>query len=172
MDGSVIRDTEARFRAEPEAARGAPSVTATVVDGHAQLSAGAFSWNVDLPAPLGGGNVAPSPTAYLLGALAGCAVAFLRDTLAPQLGFRLDDVSAVARCATDSRGLLGMDGAAPDLANIELEIRITSPEPQERIDELYRVWLERCPIYLAISKANPVTTRLTTSDTTSDGPAA
>ncbi len=166
MDGSVIRETEARFRAEPEAARGAPSVTATFVDGHGRLTAGAFNWDVDLPAPLGGSNVAPSPTAYLLGALAGCAVVFLRDTLGPQLGIALDDVSAVARCTTDSRGLLGMDEAVADLTNLELEIRITSPEPQERIDDLYRVWLERCPIYLAISKPNPVTTRLTTGEAT------
>ena len=67
-------------------------MTATLANGQARLSAGAFNWDADLPAVLGGENLAPSPTAYLLGALAGCAVAFLRDTLAPQFGVEIDDV--------------------------------------------------------------------------------
>ncbi len=163
MDTSIIRQTEERFRAEPEAARGAPSVSATLANGRARLSSGAFNWEADLPPAIGGENLAPSPTAYLLGALAGAAVTFLNDTLAPQLGIRIDDLSAVARCTTDTRGLLGMDGVAPDLAAIELDIEISSPEPEERIQELYQVWLERCPIYLAIGKPNAITTRLTTA---------
>jgi uncharacterized OsmC-like protein len=160
MEASVIRQTEERFAAEPEVARAKPAVTATLANGRARLSAGAFNWEADLPPALGGTGLAPSPTLYLLGALAGCAVAFTRDTLGPQLGLQLDDVSAVARCATDSRGLLGMTDALPDLAEIELDISVSSPEPPDRIEELRRVWLERCPIYLAIAKPNAVTVRL------------
>lgn len=163
METSIIRQTEERFRTDPDAARGAPAVTATLVNGHARLSSGAFNWDADLPPAIGGGNLAPSPTQYLLGALAGCAVAFLRDTLAPQLGIQLDDVRAIARCTTDTRGLLGMDGVAADLAAIELDIEVSSPEPAERLEELYRIWLERCPIYLAIKKPNEITARLTTT---------
>ena len=160
MDASVIQETEARFRADPDAGRGAPAVTATLANGRARLTSGAFNWDADLPAPLGGGGLAPSPTAYLLGALAACAVVFTKDTLGPQLGIQLDDVSAIARCTADSRGLLGMEGAIPDLQQIELEIRVSSPEPSEKTDELQRVWLERCPIYLALAKPNAVTVRL------------
>jgi uncharacterized OsmC-like protein len=163
VDTSVIRQTEKRFRTEPEAARGAPSVSASLVNGRARLTSGAFNWEADLPPAIGGGNLAPSPTAYLLGALAGCAVVFLHDTLAPQLGIPVEDVSAVARCTTDSRGLLGLDGVAPDMAAIELDIQVSSPAPEERIQELYRLWLDRCPIYLAIGKPNAITTRLTTA---------
>jgi hypothetical protein len=47
---------------------------------------GSFSWHTDMPVPLCGTNEAPSPTALLLSALAGYAVVFIRDTLAPQLG--------------------------------------------------------------------------------------
>jgi uncharacterized OsmC-like protein len=163
MEASVIQETEARFRADPDAGRGAPTVTATLANGRARLSSGAFNWDADLPAPLGGGGLAPSPTAYLLGALAACAVVFTKDTLGPQLGIHLDDVSATARCTADSRGLLGMEGAIPDLEQIELEIRVSSPEPPEKTDELQRVWLERCPIYLALAKPNAVTVRLETA---------
>jgi uncharacterized OsmC-like protein len=161
VDASVIRDTEERFRSDPEAARATPAVTATLANGRARLSAGNYNWEADLPAALGGSNLAPTPTAYLLGALAGCGVVFVRDTLAPQLGIQVDDVSAVARCSTDARGLLGMDGALPDLSSLEIEIRISTSAPQERIDELRRVWEERCPIYLAITRPNDVALRLT-----------
>ena len=156
MSSQAISATLARFEKEPEAARSAPAVTARVVDGRAELSAGPFSWQADLPLTLGGGNAAPSPTAYLLGALAGCAVAFIRDTLAPQLGLRIDDVSAIARCTSDARGLLAMDGASPDLGDIAIDITVASAEPKERLDGLYQTWLERCPVYLAILKPNVV----------------
>jgi hypothetical protein len=60
-----------------------------------------------MPAPLGGTNEAPSPTALLLSV-------FIRDTLAPQLGVTVDAIEATAECETDARGLLGMDSVAPD----------------------------------------------------------
>ena len=48
-------------------------------------------------------------TALLLSALAGCAVVFVKDTLAPQLGVTVDAIEATAQCETDARGFLGMD---------------------------------------------------------------
>ena len=102
-------------------------MTATLANGRARLSAGSFNWDADLPPILGGENLAPSPTAYLLGALAGCAVAFLRDTLAPQFGVEIDDVTAAASSVSDLRGLLGIDGAAPDLTDLTLDIKRRQP---------------------------------------------
>jgi hypothetical protein len=95
MEATIIAETEARFRADSSTAKSTPTVTATLVNGRARLSAGPFNWDADLPAALGGENLAPSPTAYLLGALAGCAVAFLHDTLAP--GFAVQIASM--RCS-------------------------------------------------------------------------
>jgi uncharacterized OsmC-like protein len=161
MDPEVISATIDRFSREPEAARSAPAVAARVVDGRAELSVGSFTWYADLPAAVGGTNTAPSPTAYLLGALAGCAVAFIRDTLAPQLGIRVDDVSALARCTADARGLLGMDEATPDLGNFAVEITVVSSEPRSRIDALCQAWLERCPIYLALLNSNSIAASFT-----------
>jgi uncharacterized OsmC-like protein len=153
---SVITETEARFRADASSARSAPAVTATLANGRARLTAGSFNWDADLPVALGGENLAPSPTAYLLGALAGCAVAFLRDTLAPQFDVRIEGITAVARCTSDARGLLGIDEVAPDLADLALEVRLESPDPAERTEPMLRAWRERCPIYLALLKPNAV----------------
>lgn len=156
MNATVLAETEARFRADPSTARSTPSVTASLVNGRARLSAGPFNWDADLPLTLGGENLAPSPTAYLLGALAGCAVAFLHDTLAPQFDVRVDDVTAVARCSSDQRGLLGLDGVAPDLADLALEIQVSSPSPEGRVEAMLAAWRERCPIYLALLKPQSI----------------
>jgi uncharacterized OsmC-like protein len=153
---TTISATEARFREDPAAARGTPTVTATLANGHARLSSGPFNWDADLPAAIGGGNLAPSPTAYLLGALAGCGVAFIHDTLAPQFGVRIDGITATARAATDSRGLLGMDGASPELGDVALDIEIDTPESDERLRPMLEAWQDRCPIYLALLKPNAV----------------
>jgi len=152
----VISQTEQKFRADPAAAKSTPTVTATLANGRARLSAGAFNWEADLGPALGGQNLAPSPTAYLLGALAGCAVAFLNDTLAPQFGITVTDVRAVARCSSDARGLIGLDGIAPDLTDVGLEIQVVSPDPEDRVQSMLRAWEQRCPIYLALQKPNAI----------------
>ena len=154
-------DAAATFREDPAKARSAPTVTATLANGRARLSAGPFNWDADLPAILGGENLAPSPTAYLLGALAGCAVAFLYDSLAPQFDVEIDGATAAASSVSDLRGLVGIDGAAPDLTDLKLDIQLTSRSPQDRIDAMLAAWRERCPIYLALLKPNAV--ELTTS---------
>ena len=154
MSATILAETEARFRADPSAAKSTPTVTASLVNGRARLSAGPFNWDADLPASLGGENLAPSPTAYLLGALAGCAVAFLHDTLAPAFGVKIDDVTAVARASSDARGLVGIDGVAPDLGDLALDIKVSSTSPQDRVDAMLTAWQDRCPIYLALLKPN------------------
>ena len=70
---------------------------------------------------------------------------------------RIDDVKAIARCWTDQRGLLAIDGVAPDLGDLALEIRGSSPSPQDRVDAMLAAWRERCPIYLALVKPQSVT---------------
>ena len=160
MTATRIHETEQLWRAERDKAKGKRAVTARADDTQAVLELGSFSWRADLPPPLGGTNAAPSPTALLLSALAGCAVVFMRDTLAPQLGVQIGEVQAVAQCETDSRGLLGIDGVAPDLQNLQLTIRIQSSDSEEKVQQLYQVWLERCPIYLALVKPLQIQTTL------------
>ena len=159
MTKETIERTIAAWTEEPDRARSAPTVTARAEDGQALIQAGPFTWRADLPAPLGGKNQAPSPTALLLGALAGCGVVFVQDTLAPLLGVRIDAVEATVQCSTDARGLLGMDGVAPDLANVTLEVKVDSPDGDAAVSEIARLWHERCPIYLALQKPTEVSVR-------------
>jgi len=161
MNPDVIKESIRRWTAEPDKARVGPVVKARTEGPQAIVEAGPFSWRTDLPPSLGGENKAASPTALLMGALAGCAAVFIRDTLAPQLGVRVEAVHAEVRCKADFRGLLGMPGAAPDLEGLELNIRIESPESDDKVQALYGAWLERCPVYLALTKPLAVKTALT-----------
>lgn len=159
MDTDTIKRTAETWEAEPALARSTPTVTARSDDGQAVIAAGPFTWRADLPEPLGGGNQAPSPTALLLGALAGCAVVFVRDTLGPQLGIPIDSVAATVRCEADAGGLLGLEGADPALGGFSLEVAVATPGGDDSVAEIARVWQERCPIYLALVAPNDVAVR-------------
>jgi len=154
---TTLQESVNNFTENPEAGRTRPAVTGTLANGHVRLSAGPFNWDSDLPPAVGGGNQAPSPTAYLLGALAGCAVVFLNDTLAPEFGVELDAVTATARCSADLGGLLGIEGADPALADLALDIAISSQSNPESVDAMKAAWEARCPIYLALLTPNRVT---------------
>jgi uncharacterized OsmC-like protein len=156
MNTDTITKTVDAWTKEPDKARGAPAVTARAEESQAVIQAGAFTWHADLPPALGGTSQAPTPTALLLGALAGCAIVFVRDTLAPQLGVRVTGVEATVRCETDARGLLGMGGAEPDLRGLSLEVSIDSPDGQDAVERISAAWQERCPIYLALVKPTDV----------------
>jgi uncharacterized OsmC-like protein len=160
MNRERIEETVRLWQAEPDKAKGKPTVIARAEGSKVVMEHATFSWLPDMPAPLGGTNEAPSPTALLLSALAGCAVVFIRDTLAPQLGVILDAIEATAECVTDARGLLGMNGVAPDLSDISLTITTQASEPEEAVRRVYQAWQERCPVYLALTKALPVATTL------------
>ena len=156
MQPETIRQTVHLFEEQPEKAKSTPTVKAHTDGTQAAMEAGSFSWRSDLPEPIGGTNQAPSPTALLLSALAGCAVVFIHDTLAPQLGVRVDAVEATAQCEADGRGLLGRAEAEPDLKNIRLDIRVQSSDDESDVQKVYEAWQERCPIYLALTKAMDV----------------
>lgn len=156
MNATTIQESIQLWTADPTKAHVKPVVKASIDGAQGVFEAGSFTWRCDLPPTLGGTNTAPSPTAYLLSALAGCAVVFIRDTLAPQFDVRVESVSAVVRCEADFRGALGMEGALPDLQNLEIVITVQSPDPESQVQKLYDAWLERCPVYLAFTKGLPV----------------
>jgi uncharacterized OsmC-like protein len=160
MNPETIKASIRLWEEDPSKAKIKPTVKGHSEGAQVVLEAGSFSWRSDLPPSLGGTNTAPSPTALLLSSLAACAVVFIRDTLAPQLGVRLESVEAVVQCEADSRGALGMEGAMPDLQNVQVTIQIQSSDSEENVRKLYKVWQERCPVYLAFIKPLPVSTVL------------
>ena len=53
-----------------------------------------------------------------------------------------------------------MNGVAPDVGNVSLSIIIQSPEDEYAVRRVYQAWQERCPVYLALTKALPVAATL------------
>jgi uncharacterized OsmC-like protein len=160
MDPAFIQESIRLWQEDPDQARLKPVIRGRSDGLQVLLEAGPFSWRSDLPPALGGAYAAPSPTALFLSALAGCAVVFIRNTLAPQLGVQVEAVEAVVQCEADLRAALGMDGATSDLQNVELTITIHSTDSEEKVRRLFQTWQERCPIYLALIKPLPVSTAL------------
>jgi uncharacterized OsmC-like protein len=169
VDQELINASKERFSVEPGAALWLSSVTAELADGAVLLRAGAFDWLADVPPSLGGGSIAPTPTAYLLGAIAGSAVLTLHGVLGPEFGVQIVGVSVAASCHSDMRGLLGMDGASPGIRDLALAVTISSPEAEERLQPAYAAWLSRCPVYLGVSRPSAVVTRFVTVPATTAG---
>jgi uncharacterized OsmC-like protein len=157
----ALTESIERFTADPAAGQISPKVTATLTEGRTRLSAGSFTWETDLPQPVGGHNESPSPTAYLLGALAGCAVAFIHDTLAAQFEVEITELSATAGCTTNLGGLLDVEGTTPKLEQLRIEITVSSTSPAERVEAMQQAWLQRCPVYLALRDPNDVEVNFT-----------
>ncbi len=72
-------------------------------------------------------------------------------------------IEATASCRADVGGLLGVEGTTPALEGIRLEVLLTSPDPQERVDAMFAAWRERCPIHLALRDRNEVLLDLRTT---------
>jgi len=53
-----------------------------------------------------------------------------------------------------------MNSVAPDVRNVGLTIAIQSRKDENAIRRVYHAWQERCPVYLALTKALPVATSL------------
>ena len=157
-----------QFTEDPAAARTRPVVSAVLANGHARISGGPFNWDSDLPPVVGGGNQAPSPTAYLLGALAGCAVTFINDTLAPEFDVRIDDVRADASCQADLAGLVALEGHDPALTGLRIDITVSSTSEPDRVSALQQAWAQRCPIYLALLRPNEITLTFARPDAEAD----
>lgn len=148
----------AQHAADPATTITTPTVVAVLDDGGAALSAGPFEWHSDLPPALGGTGSSPSPTAYLLGALAGCAVAYVARTLAPEFDVEFDRLAATARCRSDIAALVGAPDTAANLDDLTLEISYASGSDPARIGRLEAAWRARCPVLLSL--VNPQQVRV------------
>jgi uncharacterized OsmC-like protein len=147
---SGIAQTVRRLADDPYAATSRTWATATVVDGPAVVTSADFAWTTDLPSSIGGTAAAPSPVHFFLGSIAGCSAAVIKHTLAPEFGVEIDRVSATIRCTSDQARLLGL-GTRPALTDITIDITIESGSSAERVAAMQRAWLDRCPLYLALT---------------------
>jgi hypothetical protein len=99
---------------------------------------------------------APSPTQLLLGAFAGTAMMFIRQTVAPTLGIEIEAMEVSASCDGDLLHLapLGHGGSAP----IRLDVAIQTCRARDELQPLFEAWEEHVREDLASAWSHRLTT--------------
>ncbi len=100
---------------------------------------------VDEPKELGGTDKGANPIEYLLAALASCLSIALRFH-ANKKKIQIDEIEVETKGLLDLRGFMGMEGVKPGLQWVEVDLKIKSPEPEEKIKELVEFVEAHCPV--------------------------
>ena len=148
------------FEKNPEAALLKPKVTASMKDDKVIFKAGRFTWEEDLPPVLGGADAAPGPIQHLLGALAGCGAALVKNTLAPMVEMQVDSVDVDVQGELDVKGIYGMANTSAEIKNVSFVMTVHSNDNPEKIKKMFELWKQRAPVFLCFEKPVPVSTEL------------
>ena len=100
-----------------------------------------------------GGDTGPTPLETVLIGLVGCEGVII-NRVAEAMGFRYSRVDISCDGEVDQRGSRGVAGVRPHFNWVSLDIRITSPEPVDRLLKLRRNVEARCPVMNLIRDAN------------------
>ena len=150
-----------RFRAEPERARVALSVTTNLGEGmRCETVSRGHSVVVDEPASFGGTDTAQSPVELLLSSLATCQAITYR-LWAAQLGVALDRVEVEVTGHIDLRGYLGLDGdAAPGYERLAMRVALEGSDDPARYAELRDAVERHCPVLDVLTRPVRVETEV------------
>lgn len=158
---TALQQTTAAMTADPAIARAVVTVSGELGDGcRVEVRAGDETLVFDMPAPLGGTELAPSPGQYALAALAACQAITYR-LWSERLGVKVETLRVDARGHVDLQGLLGLDeGTRSGFTHVDVDVQVGGPEPAERYDALRRVVNEHCPILDVFAAPVPVAASL------------
>ena len=143
----------------PSAGRTAnSSATAVLVDGlRCEVTgSGGERLATDMPRVMGGGAAGPNPGWLLRAAMASCTATAIA-VRAAVLGISLDTLQVGVHSESDTRGLLGLDGAPAAMLNLRMEVKIgAAGTPVEVLRELV-AWAEaHSPVSCTLRDAAPV----------------
>lgn len=113
-----------------------------------------FSWKVDEPRQLLGGNHGPNPQELMLSGLGACImVAFVVG--ATTKGIQIDSLEIDVEGDLDLSGFLGLGGSGPvGFPQIKYDIRVMADAPDEILEEIHKQAVAHSPNAMTI--ANPV----------------
>jgi len=100
---------------------------------------------IDEPDTVGGTNTGPTPFEFALGALIGCEGVMISN-VASAMGFEYEGVDFESSGQFDLRGPKGVPGVRPFFEEVDLEIKLYTEEPPERVDKLAKNVEHRCPV--------------------------
>lgn len=155
----LVEATSSALAEHPEAAVIRPAAaTALVVDTATEVTirAGRHEFTIDEPPILGGQDRGANPVEHLLASLGACQV-ITYQVWAAKLGIVLDAIEVDVAGDLDVHGFFGLDPQVrPGFQYIDVSVRLTGPETDERYAELTRLVDEHCPVLDVLVNGVPV----------------
>ena len=112
---------------------------------------------VDEPPSLGGNDSSMNPVELILAALGTCQE-IMYAAYASVMDIKLNSVSVEVKGKLDLKGLFGMDENIPaGYSSISYVTNISSPEAEEKIEQLVQAVESHCPVQDTLSRPIPVT---------------
>lgn len=139
-----------------------PQVRTTLVSGtEVRVQSGAHAFTIDEPAQLGGTDKGANPVEHLLAALGACQVITFQ-VWAGKLGIAVEDIDITLSGEIDLRGFFGLaEGVRPGFSSIEVAVKLSGPETEERYQALIEAVEKHCPVLDGLSTPVPVSAAYT-----------
>lgn len=109
-----------------------------------ELTVRGFTFRSDEPEAIGGTDSAPTPMELVAGAVNACLTVVI-ETVAGELGVRVDAIETASRAQMDVRGFRGTAPVSPHFRDYELTVRVASSADLAERTELARLVEQRCP---------------------------
>jgi len=113
---------------------------------------------LDMPAPVGGSELGPTPGFHARTAIAGCIAIGIKMT-AVRFGIDLKSVKVDVEMDFDDAAIFGMGEASAAPLRTRIGIRLKSDVQPEQLQELIKAALEADPYYLALRDPQNVETK-------------
>ena len=111
---------------------------------------------IDAPLGLDGTDMGPSPLLAILGSIGACIIAVTKFW-SKIMNIQVDEMKVFSRGHLNLGALFGInDDMLPGYDKLEPIIRIKSPEPEERINEMMEKVLTHCPVITNFNGATPL----------------
>ncbi len=155
----VINATTVAVKNNPKLAVFRPETSTTLVVGtttQVSVRSGAHEFTIDEPPSLAGTNLGASPVEHLLASLGSCQV-ITYQVWAAKLGITLDTIEVTLAGDLDVHGFFGLNpDVRPGFQSIDLTVRLTGPETDERYAHLSKLVNEHCPVLDVLTVGVPV----------------
>lgn len=104
----------------------------------------------DQPKNLGGGGTRPGPLHYCFFGLVSCYTATFA-TMASMMGVELRRLTAKLEGDLDFSRVFGLS-QEPVMEEVHITLQVESDAPREKLEEVERVTIERCPAVFALTE--------------------
>ncbi|MDU8941871.1 OsmC family protein [Ovoidimarina sediminis] len=148
------------FHRRPEAALDTKHADARITDGlTCKVTEGDREVVIDMPEPVGGCELGPSPGFHARAAVSGCVAIGIKMT-AVRLGIELRSVHVGVDMDFDDSAIFGMGDASAAPLRTRLKITLASDADRETLQGLVDTALEADPYFLALRDPQTVETVL------------